>query len=64
MSSCNYCNRKFLLQRAKEQKLIITELNGTYYKHPKDVSIKKLSDKDREQYFAAWYMELPDSCRC
>lgn len=71
LTTCNYCNHQRTLREAKEKNLKVTILSNDFgmggvseYVHPKTVDVKKLSEKEREIYRGAWYMELPKHCCC
>ena len=73
MSTCNYCTLKSIKSRAKEkgEKAVVLqgnffEMGGGFdvYTCPKDVKISKLTVAEREKYFNAWLMEIPDHCCC
>ncbi len=64
LTSCNYCNLKALKRNTKENEILV-RLNGNeFYRHPKIVDFKKLSDKEKQKYWIAWMMEITDHCVC
>jgi hypothetical protein len=71
MSRCNHCTLKAIRVYAKKENKKVTMLPSNFllggrevYTHPKDIKISKLLPKDREQYFAAWLMEVTEYCCC
>jgi len=70
MNDCNYCNLQRIRKRAKAagekvSKRINRKHGGVdIYTYPKTVTLRELRGARREQYFRAWYMELPDKCAC
>ena len=73
MSRCNYCQFRMIQQRADQLKLVVSQIDRPLvgcpkgvdvYVHPKWVNIYLLAEEDAEQYFKAWYAELPDECAC
>jgi len=72
---CNFCSLKIIRQKAKRKGLIVSSFphcgklqmatSGTdIYVHSKDINLEKLSEKEREKYFVAWFMEIGDHCEC
>lgn len=73
LTPCNYCSMAGIRERARHKKLKVSvqvatqcgELGGVdVFVHPAWVKLPKLNDKEREVYFVAWFMALPDHCCC
>lgn len=68
---CNYCEFEKLKRLASQNSLVITKhyrdnkLGGVdVYVHPRGIDINKIEENKKEDYFVAWYMELPNKCAC
>jgi len=72
MAWCNYCKFNSIGRRAQKEGKMVTKLRCTktslggvnIYVHPDNISVTDLPEEEREQYFVAWYMSLPDFCCC
>lgn len=71
MGLCNYCSFSAIRRRHRGSGKEITRLPDSgkrggqnVYVHPKDVVIAELTKKEREPYFAAWFLELTNHCVC
>lgn len=70
MSMCNRCTYNQLMRdRESETRAYLIsdmgKLGGlNFYITPTSVKLFDLSEKDREKYFVAWFMELPERCTC
>lgn len=73
MSRCNYCGFKQLKRRAEKGGLTVTKNSEPFhswaggvnvYAHPPEVDVGTLTKEEAEQYFKAWYAELPSHCCC
>lgn len=72
MSECNCCcfeRLKKCLKRGdklvKSKKPIMGFPAGVdIHIIPADKKFSKLTDTEREEYFMAWYAELPNKCEC
>jgi hypothetical protein len=42
----------------------ITPISKDAFMHPSNVELKHCSTEEKEKYFVAWFMELPDECAC
>ena len=72
---CNFCSLKIIRDKAGRKGLIVSSFPdcdklqmatpGTnIYVHSKDTNLEKLSEKEREKYLVAWFMEIGDHCEC
>ena len=73
MTICNYCTLKEIKANAKKMNNKVTVLQSNFfemgggfdvYSHPKNIKIKEITGGEREKYFKAWLMEIPDHCCC
>lgn len=65
MSICNLCMLNLIkLQAKRDGKMVTVDVGNNVYVHPPTITIRQLPDQDRDEYFAAWLMEMPDSCCC
>jgi hypothetical protein len=61
---CNYCEHVYLKIATHKKGWVLSKVNESYYAHPPGMDMTRLTEKAREKYFAAWYMELPLKCCC
>jgi len=65
MARCNYCNFVSIREEHKNSDKTVTLTPDNHvYVHPKEIIIADLSKEEREKYFVAWFMELPNYCCC
>lgn len=65
MSICNRCMLDLITLRAKKDgKKVAVSPSNRVYVYPPEVPSAELSPAEREPYFAAWLMEIPDKCKC
>ena len=73
MSSCNHCLLQSLKRHAKTGEIVTvipsipgkSELLGfDAYRHPVGIDIKVMSDAERQPFWVAWFMALPERCAC
>lgn len=68
---CNYCDLQMYKKDAKHLGMRLTLVPAQWgmggmdvYIHPKEVDLRKLTEKQRKPYFKAWMMEIGDHCAC
>ncbi|MBU4349483.1 methionine adenosyltransferase domain-containing protein, partial [bacterium] len=72
---CNFCSLKIIRDKAERKGLIVSSFPNcgklqmatpetNIYVHSKDTNLEKLSEKEREKYFVACFMEIGDHCEC
>lgn len=80
LTSCNYCLMRAIRKQAKAEDKVVHRRTSSFmdgtdvYVLPKEVKMPKRivtasdelpnGDEFHEKYFRAWFMEMPDSCRC
>lgn len=63
LTKCNYCTLQYLKKNLKPG-YKLSQIGNDIYIHPESIEYYDMTFDEREKYWRAWLMEIPDHCVC